>query len=58
MRNSADIGRRWQLSEEEQRVLDGPVVDALTALPVRVKPTDVPTEKGRLADLIRAQFSA
>lgn len=48
-----DISRRWELSDQERTVLEGPVIQRLSALPIPVQPADIPGEQARLADLIR-----
>ena len=52
-----DVSRRWELSDQEQSVLEGVVVEALSALPIPVQPADIPGEQARLADLIRQAAS-
>ena len=44
---------QWGLSTEEARVLQGPLLDALHALPIPVEPQDIPGEADRIAVLIR-----
>ena len=48
-----DISRRWELSEQERSVLEGTVIQQLSALPIPVQPADVPGEQARMAELIR-----
>ena len=48
-----DVARRWDLSEQERSVLEGPVLARLGALPIPVQPSDIPEEQARLAELIR-----
>lgn len=55
---SADIARRWSLTEEEAALMAGPVVAELRALPIPVQPADIPGEKARLSELIRGLFPA
>jgi hypothetical protein len=54
---SADVARRWFLSEEEAALLSGPVLEALSALPIPVQPEDIPAEQARVSDVIRGLFS-
>ncbi len=54
---AADVARRWELSEQERLVLEGPVLDMLAALPIPVEPEDVPAEQARLAHAIRESTS-
>ena len=55
---SADIARRWSLTEEEAGLLAGPVLAELRALPIPVQPADIPGEEARLSELIRGLFPA
>lgn len=55
---SADIARRWSLTEEEAGLLAGPVLAELRALPIPVQPVDIPGEEARLSELIRGLFPA
>ncbi len=55
---SADIARRWELSEEETALLTGPVLAELSALPVPVQPPDIPAEQARVAKVIRGLISS
>ena len=48
-----DVARRWELSDQETSVLETTVVQRLSALPIPVKPEDVPGEQARLAEMIR-----
>ncbi len=50
---SEDISRRWGLSEEERRVLEGAALELLSALPNPVEPEDIAGEQARVANLIR-----
>jgi hypothetical protein len=52
--DAGNIGRRAGLSQQEQAVLTGTVLELLTALPVPVEPEDIPGEQARLAGAIRA----
>ena len=52
-----DVSRRWGLSDQERSVLEGIVVEALSALPIPVQPADIPGEQARLAELIRQAAS-
>ena len=47
------VARRWDLSEQERSVLEGPVLERLGDLPIPVQPADIPGEQARLAELIR-----
>jgi hypothetical protein len=49
-----NVGRRAGLSEEQQALLEGTVVEFLANLPIPVQPADVPAEQARLAAAIRA----
>ena len=49
-----DIARRWGLTEPEQAMLEGTVLELLAALPVPVPPADIPAEQARLEAQIRA----
>ena len=55
---SADIARRWSLTEEETILLSGPVLAALNALPIPVQPQDIPGEEARVSEIIRGLFPA
>ena len=55
---SADIARRWSLTEEEAGLLAGPVLAELRALPIPVQPADILGEEARLSELIRGLFPA
>ena len=52
-----DVGQRWGLSDQERSVLEGIVVEALSALPIPVQPAEIPGEQARLAELIRQAAS-
>ena len=52
-----DISRRWELSDQERSVLEGTLIQQLSALPIPVQPADIPGEQARLADLIREAAS-
>ena len=52
-----DVGQRWGLSDQERSVLEGIVVEALSALPIPVQPAEIPAEQARLAELIRQASS-
>ncbi len=54
----ADIARRWSLTEEETDLLSGPVLSALSSLPIPVQPADIPAEQARVAEIIQSLFSA
>ena len=47
-----DVAVRWALSPREATVLQGPVRDALEALPIPVEPSDIPAEQERFGRLI------
>lgn len=49
-----DIGRRAGFTQQEQSILEGPVLDLLAALPIPVQPADIPGEQAKLAGAIRA----
>ena len=51
---AADIAAKWSLSDAEAAALSGPVLDALSALPIPVPPEDIPAEQARVAEIIRA----
>jgi hypothetical protein len=52
-----DVIVRWSLASREGQVLQGPVRDALEALPIPVEPRDIPAEQDRLARLINDALS-
>jgi hypothetical protein len=52
-----DVARRWELSDQERSLLEGPVLEMLAALPIPVEPDDVPAEQARLAQAIRDSVS-
>ena len=52
-----DVSRRWGLSDQERSILEGIVVEALSALPIPVQPADIPGEQARLAEMIRQAAS-
>ena len=54
---AADVSRRWELSEQERSVLEGPVVEFLAGLPVPVEPENIPAERARVAEVIREAAS-
>ena len=51
---SADIARRWDLTEAERETLEGTAVELLAALPIPVPPENIAVEQRRLEALIRA----
>ena len=50
---SNDISGRFGLSLEEQKILEGPVIEFLTALPIPVQPGDILSEQARVAQVIQ-----
>ena len=48
-----EVVRRWELSEAETALLEGPLREALEGLPIPVEPTDIPAEERRLERLIQ-----
>ena len=55
--SASDMGRRAGLSQEEQAVLEGTVLELLAALPVPVQPDNIPQEQARLTAAIRGAVS-
>ncbi|MEE8464982.1 MAG: hypothetical protein V3S68_00795 [Dehalococcoidia bacterium] len=55
---SADIARRWSLTEDETAFLSGPVSAELSALPIPVQPADIPTEQARVSEIIRGLINS
>ena len=53
-----DVAVRWDLSPRETTVLQGPVRDALDALPIPVEPADIPAEQERFGRLIGDSLGA
>ena len=51
---SADIARRWGLTDPEQETLEGTAVELLAVLPRPVPPENIAVEQRRLEALIRA----
>ena len=49
-----EIARRWELTQDERSVLEGPVLERLGALPIPVQPEHIPGEQAQIADLIRS----
>ena len=49
-----DIARRWDLTQAERFVLEGPVLERLGVLPIPVQPEHIPGEQAQIADLIRS----
>lgn len=47
-----DVVDQWGLSQDEAKVLEGPLRDELEALPVPVEPADIPAQQERLTRLI------
>jgi hypothetical protein len=48
------IGRQAGLSENEQKILEGPVLEFLATLPIPVQPADIPGEQAKMTEVIRA----
>lgn len=51
---SADIARRWGLTDTEQETLERTAVELLAVLPIPVPPENIAVEQRRLEALIRA----
>ena len=49
-----DIARRWDLTQDERVVLEGPVLERLGTLPIPVQPEDISGEQAKIEGLIRA----
>ena len=49
-----DIAQRAGLSQQEQDILTGAVLESLAALPIPVQPEDIPGEQQRLEEAIKA----
>jgi hypothetical protein len=49
-----DIARRWELSEAERALLEGEVLELLSALPNPVEPDNMAAEQERVTAAIRA----
>lgn len=47
------VAAQWGLSAQEAQVLQGPVRDALEALPIPVEPQDISQEQERFSKLIQ-----
>ncbi len=47
-----DVAAEWALSLEEARVLEGPLRQALDAMPVPVEPVEIPEVRRRVAAVI------
>ncbi len=47
-----DVAVEWKLSAEEISVLEGPLCQALSAMPVPVEPADIPEVRRRVAAVI------
>ena len=55
---SAEIARRWLLSDAEAAILSGAVLSELSALPIPVQPADIPAQQARISDIVRRLFVA
>ncbi len=55
---SAEIARRWLLTDAEAAILSGAVLSELSALPIPVQPADIPAQQGRISDIVRRLFFA
>ena len=55
---SADIARRWGLTEEEAALLSGPVLAELSALPIPVQPADILAEQARVSEMIKGLITS
>ena len=53
----ADISAKWSLTDTEAAVLAGPVLNELSALPIPVQPSDIPSEQARIEEIIRGLSS-
>ena len=54
MYGAEDIAQRAGLSQQEQHILGGTVLEFLGALPIPVQPEDIPGEQQRLEEAINA----
>jgi len=50
---SAEIARRWLLTDAEAAILSGAVLSELSALPIPVQPADIPAQQARISDIVR-----
>ena len=50
---SAEIARRWLLTDAEAAILSGTVLSELSALPIPVQPADIPAQQARISDIVR-----
>ncbi len=55
---SAEIARRWLLTDAEAAILSGAVLSELSALPIPVQPADIPAQQARISDIVRRGFCA
>ena len=55
---AVDIARRWELTEEEAALLDGPVLAELSALPIPVQPADILPEQARVSEMIKGLITS
>ncbi len=55
---SAEIARRWLLTDAEAAILSGPVLSELSSLPIPVQPADIPAQQARISDIVRRVFFA
>ena len=55
---SAEIARRWLLTDAEAAILSGAVLSELSALPIPVQPADIPAQQARISDIVRRVFFA
>jgi len=55
---SAEIARRWLLTDAEAAILSGAVLSELSALPIPVQPADIPAQQARISDIARTLFFA
>ena len=58
MYGADNVGRQAGLSENEQAILEGAVLEFLATLPIPVQPADVPGEQARMTEAIRAAAKA
>ncbi len=55
---SAEIARRWLLTDAEAAILSGAVLSELSALPIPVQPADIPAQQARISDIVQRVFFA
>ena len=55
---SAEIARRWLLTDAEAAILSGSVLSELSSLPIPVQPVDIPAQQARISDIVRRVFFA